>query len=156
MRVYRGGLLDVGERRMWVRGRPAGDSTVLESSQLRQGDLSSATQAIRRGSGVAVSSDFASEHHLKLGGAMTLAERRPVRCALTVAAITTNSGWPAGAITISANDYSRYWNTNDAAALEVSLQAGGEPGAGPQARSSRRSPPPIRGWRCARRANAKR
>ena len=67
MRVYRGGLLDVGERRMWVRGRPAGDSLVVEPSQLRHGNLARATRLIEAGSAVAVSSDYASEHHLRVG-----------------------------------------------------------------------------------------
>jgi putative ABC transport system permease protein len=129
VRMYRGGLLDVGERRMWVRGRPAGDSTVIESSQLRQGNLASATRLIRQGTGVAISSDYAGEHHLRVGSAMAL--RTPSGPAhLTVVAIVTNSGWPAGAITLSASDYSRWWKTTGAAALEVSLKAGVSPTQG--------------------------
>lgn len=129
VRVYQGGLLDVGERRMWVRARPAGDSTVLEASQLRQGGLASATRLIRQGSGVALSSDYAGEHHLRVGSAVTLrTPSGPAR--LTVAAVVTNSGWPAGAITLSASDYRRYWETTDAAALEVSLKAGVSPARG--------------------------
>jgi putative ABC transport system permease protein len=132
VRVYRGGLLDVGERRMWVRGRPAGDSTVIESSQLRQGNLATATRLIRQGVGVAISSDYASEHHLRVGSQMALGTPSgPAR--LTVAAVATNSGWPAGAITISASDYSRYWKTTDAAALEVSLKVGVSPAQGRRA-----------------------
>jgi putative ABC transport system permease protein len=50
-----------------------------------------------------------------------------------VAAVVTNSGWPAGAITLSANDYSRYWRTRNAAALEVSLRAGVSPAQGRKA-----------------------
>ena len=65
VRVYQGGLLDVGERRMWVRGRPAGDRVVIEPSQLRHGNLASATRLIRRGGWAAVSSDYAREHHLQ-------------------------------------------------------------------------------------------
>lgn len=123
VRVYRGGLLDVGQRRMWVRGRPAGDRVVIEPSQLREGNLSAATRLLRAGGAVAVSSDYAGEHHLRLGSRMTLpTPSGPAR--LTVAAIATNSGWPAGAITLSASDYARYWDTTDAAALEVSLRPG--------------------------------
>jgi putative ABC transport system permease protein len=126
VRVYRGGLLDVGERRMWVRGRPAGDGIVIEPSQLREGSLASATRLIREGSGAAISSDYAGEHHLKVGSVLSLpTPSGPAH--FTVAAIATNSGWPAGAITISASDYSRDWKTTDAAALEVSLQAGTSP-----------------------------
>jgi putative ABC transport system permease protein len=132
VRIYRGGLLDVGERRMWVRGRPAGDGVVIEPSQLRHGNLASATRLIRQGSGVAVSSDYASEHHLRVGSVSSLpTPSGPVH--LTVAAIATNSGWPAGAITISASDYSRYWMSSDAAALEVSLKAGVSPAQGRRA-----------------------
>jgi putative ABC transport system permease protein len=129
VRIYRGALLDVGERRMWVRGRPAGDSSVIEPSQLRQGDLGSATRLIEQGSGAAISSDYAGEHHLRVGSELSLpTPTGPAR--LTVAAIDTNSGWPAGAITISASAYSRYWNTTGAAALEVSLRPGVSPGQG--------------------------
>ena len=132
VRVYRGGLLDVGERRMWVRGRPAGDSIAIEPSQLRHGNLTSATRAIEAGGAVAVSSDYAGEHHLLLGSVMTLGTPSgPV--ALRVAAIATNSGWPAGAITISASDYARYWRSSDAAALEVSLKPGVSPARGRRA-----------------------
>ncbi len=126
VRVYRGGLLDVGERRMWVRGRPAGDSTVIEPSQLREGDPARATRLIEQGGGVAISSDYAGEHHLRVGSEVSL--RTPSgRARLTVAAVMTNSGWPAGAITLSASDYRRYWMTTAAAALEVTLQPGSSP-----------------------------
>jgi putative ABC transport system permease protein len=132
VRVYRGGLLDVGERRMWVRGRPAGDSIMIEPSQLRQGELASATRAIELGGAVAVSSDYAGEHRLRVGSPMTLpTPSGPV--ALRVVAIATNSGWPAGAITIGASDYARYWRSSDAAALEVSLRSGVSPARGRRA-----------------------
>ena len=129
VRVYRGGLLDIGERRAWVRARPAGDSITIEPSQLRHGNLAGATRLIEAGGAAAVSSDYADEHHLLLGSRTTLpTPSGPAR--LTVAAIATNSGWPAGAITISANDYARYWMSTDAAALEVSLKAGVSPARG--------------------------
>ena len=114
---------------MWVRARPAGDRIEIEPSQLRQGDLASATRLIRQGGGVAVSSDYASEHHLKVGSVLSLPTPSGP-AAMRVAAIATNSGWPAGAITISASDYSRYWETTDAAALEVSLKAATSPQQG--------------------------
>lgn len=132
VRVYRGGLLDVGERRMWVRARPSGDATVLESSQLLHGDYATATRLIRGGGWAAVSSDFADERHLHVGGSFTLpTPSGPAR--MGVAAITTNSGWPAGAITLSADDYARLWRTTDAAALEVNLKPGVSAAAGRRA-----------------------
>lgn len=132
VRVYRGGLLDVGERRMWVRAKPATDASVLEASQVVHGDYASATKLIRAGGWAAVSSDFADERHLHVGGYFLLPT--PSGAArLGVAAITTNSGWPAGAITLSGPDYARLWHTTDAAALEVSLGPGVSPAAGRRA-----------------------
>ncbi len=132
VRVYRGGLLDVGERRLWVRARPSTDASMIEASQLLHGDYLTATRLIRAGSAAAVSSDFASEHHLHLGGSFELPT--PTGSSrLSVAAITTNSGWPPGAITLSAATYARLWGSLDAAALEVNLKPGVTPAAGRRA-----------------------
>ncbi len=132
VRVYQGGLLDVGERRMWVRARPSGDASAIEASQLLHGDYASATSELRAGGWAAVSSDFAEERHLRVGGSFALPTPSGVE-RLRVAAITTNSGWPAGAITLGAADYGRYWRTSEAAALEVSLKPGVSPAAGRRA-----------------------
>jgi putative ABC transport system permease protein len=132
VRVYQGGLLDVGARRMWVRARPPGDSAMLESSQLLEGNLDLATRLMRQGGWAAVSREYAEEHDLRVGGSLLLpTPSGPVR--LGVAAILTNSGWPAGAVTLDANDYRRYWQTGDAAALEVALKPGVSPARGRRA-----------------------
>ncbi len=129
VRVYRGGLLDVGERRMWVRARPPGDPTMLESSQLLVGNYALATRRLREGGWVAVSREFAEEHRLGVGSPLSLptpSGPAPLR----VAAVMTNSGWPAGALTLGARDYSRYFGASDAAALEVNLAPGVSPAQG--------------------------
>jgi putative ABC transport system permease protein len=120
VRVYQGGLLDVGQRRMWVRARPAGDSTMFEASQLVHGNYAKATRLIRQGGWAAISSGLAEERHAHVGGEISIptpsgSER------FGVAAIVTNSGWPPGAITLSSSDYSRWWQTGEGAALEVNL-----------------------------------
>ena len=123
MRDYQGGLLDVGARRMWVRARPPEDPAMLESSQLLEGGYALATRRIRAGGWVAVSSEFAAEHRLAVGSPLSLptpSGPAPLR----VAAITTNSGWPAGALTLSARDYSRWFGAAYVAALEVDLAPG--------------------------------
>jgi putative ABC transport system permease protein len=102
---------------------------VIEPSQLRKGNLDGAIRLIRQGSGVAISSDYAGEHRLRVGSVVALPTPSGPAL-LTVAAIVTNSGWPAGAITISASNYGRYWKTADAAALEVSLKEGASPTLG--------------------------
>jgi putative ABC transport system permease protein len=132
VRIYRGGLLDVGERRMWVRARPPGDPAMLEASQLLAGDYARATARIRAGGWAAVSREFAEERGLAVGSALSLpTPSGPER--VRIAAITTNSGWPAGALTLNARDYSRWFGSADAAALEVSLPPGVSPAQGRRA-----------------------
>ena len=132
VRSYQGGLLDVGPRRLWLRARPPGDGAMLEASQLVSGNLARASALIRGGGWAAVSTGFAGEHHLRVGGSFLLPT--PTGSArLGVAAITTNSGWPPGAITINSGDYRRDWLSTDAAALEVNL------GPGVDERSARRT-----------------
>jgi putative ABC transport system permease protein len=132
VRVYQGTLADVGTRRLWVRARSPADSAMLESSQIVSGDFARADALIRHGGWAAVSNEFAGEHHLRLGGTFQLPT--PSGTAhLRLAAITTNSGWPAGTVTLNANDYSRLWKTSEAAALEVSLRPGVSPAAGVRA-----------------------
>lgn len=126
VRVYRGGLLDLGARRMWVRARPAADRMMVEASQVIEGNPARADAEIAAGGWVALSSAYADERHLRLGrrfGLPTPTGVVPVR----LAAVMTNSGWPPGTITISAADYARWWGSGDAAALEVELK----PGVGP-------------------------
>lgn len=123
VRVYRGGLIDVGGRRLWVRARATGDPAMFESSQLLSGSFARASALIRHGGWAAVSSEFAAEHHVTVGNRFEL----PTPSGFVhprVAAITTNSGWPAGTITLSGPDYSRWWDTTEATALEVDLRAG--------------------------------
>jgi putative ABC transport system permease protein len=132
VRIYRGGLSDVGSRRMWVRARVSSDPTVLESSQLLQGDFARAQGLIRSGGWAAVSIDFADERHLHLGSMFdfpTPSGPAPLR----VAAITTNGGWPAGAITLGGAEYARWWGGGEATALEVTLRAGVSPQTGARA-----------------------
>jgi putative ABC transport system permease protein len=120
VRAYQGGLLDVGARRLWVRARPPTDNAMLEASQIVSGSYGRATELIRGGGWAAISAGFADERHLRVGNSFLL----PTPSGLArfgVAATMTNSGWPAGAITIGTSDYRRYWQTADAAALEVSL-----------------------------------
>ncbi len=132
VRAYQGGLLDDGSRRLWIRARPPSDPWMLQASQLVKGDLSRATELLRRGGWAAVPEGFAAEHHLQVGSPFTLpapAGPAPLR----VAAITTNVGWPPGGITLSTITYRRYWQTTDPAALEVSLAPGVTPASGRRA-----------------------
>jgi putative ABC transport system permease protein len=132
VRKYQGELLDVGTRRLWIRARPAGDSTLIQASQLLHGNLAQATRRIRGGGWAAVSNGFAEERHLHVDSVFALPT--PSGAAeLRVAAITTNAGWPPGAITINDDDYERYFESTQPTALEVNLKPGVSPQAGKRA-----------------------
>lgn len=132
VRSYQGGLLDVGTRRLWIRARPPQDAPMVEASQLLHGYPAQTTQLLRRGGWAAISSAFADERHLHIGGTFSLPTPSGTATFKT-AAIMTNSGWPPGTITINSHDYSRYWQTDDPSALEVSLLPGVSATAGRRA-----------------------
>jgi len=120
VRVYQGGLLDIGSRRLWIRARPSTDNRIIQASQLLHGNLAQGTMLIRKGGWAAVSNSFATEYHLSVGNVFTLPTPSG-NAGFRVAAITTNVGWSPGAITINTNDYRRFWHTSDPTALEVNL-----------------------------------
>lgn len=121
--VYQGAYLDDGSRLLWIRARPPNSPEILPSSQLLQGDLAHASALLRRSGWTAVSNAFADEHHLRVGGTFTLPT--PTGTArFGVAAITTNLGWPPGAITINTTDFRRWWSTTDPTALAIDLKPG--------------------------------
>jgi putative ABC transport system permease protein len=129
VRAYQGDMLTVGTRRLWIRARPPSDSRMIQASQLLQGDLVVATRRMRQKGWAVISNGFADEHRLRLGQTFVLPT--PSGAAqLRVAAITTNVGWPPGAITLNTTDYRRYWHTVNPTALEVNLQPGLAPLAG--------------------------
>jgi putative ABC transport system permease protein len=132
VRVYQGGFLDVGRRRLWIVARPNGDDRPIPASQLLHGNEQRATRRLREGGWATVSSGFAAEHRLELGSRFVLPT--PAGSApFAVAAITTNLGWSPGAVIVSAPDYRRYWQTAQPSALEVSLKPGVSEAAGRRA-----------------------
>lgn len=132
VRVFQGGLLDVGSRRLWVRARPPEDRVILQRSQMIEGGYERATSEIRAGGSAAISEGLAAEMHLRVGSELTLpTPSGPAK--LRVAAVTTNAGWPPGAITLSAVDYRRWWHSDEPAAIEVSLARGVSAAAGARA-----------------------
>ncbi len=133
--VYQGSYLADGSRLLWIRARPLNSPAFLPSSQLLQGNLAHASTLLNHGDWTAVSNAFADEHHLHIGDTFTLPT--PAGTArFAVAAITTNLGWPPGAITLNTTDYRRWWNTTDPTALAVDLKPGVSLGAGKRAVSA--------------------
>lgn len=135
VRVYQGAYLDDGSRLLWIRARPPNDVGILPSSQLLQGNPLRAAALLSRGGWAAVSGAFAEEHHLNIGDTFSLPT--PTGTArFGVAAITTNLGWPPGAITLSTAEYRRWWRSADPTALAIDLKRGVSPQAGKRAVSA--------------------
>jgi putative ABC transport system permease protein len=120
VRVYRGGLLDWGERRVWVIAPPAQASPLLPRTQLPEGLLP--TRRVRGGGWVVLSQAIAEEHHLQIGARVTLPT--PVPSTFRVAALSTNIGWAPGAVIMTAPEYARAWGSTDASAYNVLLDPG--------------------------------
>jgi putative ABC transport system permease protein len=121
----RGGLLDYEARRIWVLAPPFTVANPIPSNQLVRGDLATATARIRAGGWAVVSQALASAHHLHIGESFVLPAPRPTT--LRVAALSTNLGWPPGAIIMSAADYASAWESLDPSAYDVTLTPGVSP-----------------------------
>ena len=122
VRLYRGGLLDIGERRVWVIAPPRESTPLLPASQIVEGNVMRAEEEVRSGDWMVVSQAIANEHHLHVGDSFALPT--PVPSIFKVAAIGTNIGWAPGAIIMNADDYARAWGSADASAYNVLLSAG--------------------------------
>jgi putative ABC transport system permease protein len=122
VRLYRGGLLDIGERRVWVIAPPRASSPLLPPSQIVEGNAAQAEAEVRSGDWMVVSQAIANEHHLHVGDSFALPT--PVPSIFKVAAIGTNIGWAPGAIIMNADDYARSWGSADASAYNVLLSPG--------------------------------
>jgi len=125
VRRYRGGFLDFDGRRVWVIARSAADRTLVPASQLVRGQLAGASERLQEGGWVVVSEQIARAHHVGLGDQIAIptptGTLRP-----RVAALTTNLGWPPGAIILGAADYRRAWASPAPTALEVDIAPGAD------------------------------
>jgi putative ABC transport system permease protein len=115
--VYRGGFLDYGDRRVWVSAQPSTQVHMVYRHQLVQGKLALANARVRAGGWAVISKALADEHHLHIGSLFRLPSPRPTT--FRVAALSTNVGWPPGAVIINAADYARAWESTDASAYEI-------------------------------------
>jgi putative ABC transport system permease protein len=123
--LYRGGFLDVGERRVWVTAPPRNATQPVPSSQLGGEDLALATTRFRAGGWVVVSQAVAAQEHLHVGDTFILPSPRPTR--FRVAALSTNAGWSPGMIVLNSQDYARAWASQDASAYAIVLEPGASP-----------------------------
>ncbi len=120
--IYRGGFLNIGDRRVWVIAPPRSSPQPIPANQITTGDLSLATARIRGRGWAILSQAIADEHHLRVGQAFTLPSPRPTT--FRVAGFSTNGGWPPGAVIINATDYAQAWGSNEASAYNIVLSPG--------------------------------
>jgi putative ABC transport system permease protein len=105
--VYHASFLDYGERRVWVLAPPSAAANPIPPSQLVRGEVAHATALLRGGGWAVISQVVAQEQHLRVGQSFTLPAPFPET--LRVAALSTNLGWPPGAIVLSTRDYLHGW-----------------------------------------------
>ncbi len=122
VQVYRGGLLDWGERKVWVIAPPAEATSLLPATQLVEGAAAKATARLRNGGWVVLSQALAQEHHLRIGERVTLPT--PIPRTVRVAALSTNIGWAPGAMIMTAGEYASAWGSSDASAYDILLAPG--------------------------------
>jgi putative ABC transport system permease protein len=119
---YHAGFLDYGDRRLWVLAPPSTATSPIPPSQLLRGGVARATELLRAGGWAVVSQVVADQHHLQVGQSFTLPA--PIPQKLRVAGLSTNLGWPPGAIVLSTRDYVRGWGSESASAYNVMLTSG--------------------------------
>jgi putative ABC transport system permease protein len=120
--LYRGSFLDWGRQRLWVLAQPSSAVEPVPVSQIVSGNPALATRRIRQGGWAVLSEAVAAEHHLHVGQTFVLASPRALR--LRVAALSTNLGWPPGALIVNASDYAQAWASGYPSAYEIQTKLG--------------------------------
>ena len=123
--VYRGGFLNVGERRLWVIAPPAQSQKPIPAGQLTEGNINVVNRRLHAGGWAVLSEAVAHEMHLHIGESFVLPAPHPTRFRL--AGLSTNGGWPPGALIINASDYAHAWDSDAASALNIKTTDGTSP-----------------------------
>jgi putative ABC transport system permease protein len=126
--TFQGGFLELGDRRAWVIARPAGSNSSVLRSQTIHGSWPVAVRRLGEGGWIAVSEQIAEQHHVKVGGILTLPTPSGEE-SFRIAATTTNLAWSPGVIFMGTADYSRLWKTTAPSALGVTLTGTASPAA---------------------------
>ncbi len=126
--LYRGGLLDYGQRRLLVIAPPLSAGTMLPLGQLSGTGVRQAERRVRGGGWLVMSRGIAEEHHLRVGQVVTMPTPDPTP--MRIAALSTNIGWEPGSIVMSSPSYAHAWGSTDASAYAIQLAPGVTPGDG--------------------------
>jgi putative ABC transport system permease protein len=121
--VLQSEFMNMTNRRVVIVARPPGTGRELLDSQIVAGSPSYAHARLQEGGWVAVSKPIAEEQHANIGNTIKLPTPTGT-AAFKLAALTTNFGWPGGAVLMSTADYSSRWATNAPSALAIDLGPG--------------------------------
>jgi putative ABC transport system permease protein len=123
VRSYRGSFFDWGDRRVWVLAPSAGVAAPVPPSQVGDvKDRARANDRIRAGGWAVLSRQLAEDRGLSVGERFTLPA--PVPFELRVAALSTNLGWPPGAMILNADDYAHGWGSAASSAYQLTVAPG--------------------------------
>jgi putative ABC transport system permease protein len=123
--LYRSSFLDWGSRRVWVLAPQQTAAQPISASQLVQGQSAAVAARIRAGGWIVASQALVSENHLHIGQSFILPS--PLPTTLRLAAVSTNLGWPPGAIVLGAGDYAHAWASDDPSAYLIKLAPNASP-----------------------------
>jgi putative ABC transport system permease protein len=120
--IYRGSFMNWDDRRLWILAPPSSSSQMIPPSEIVGGNLVLAEARLRGGGWAVVSRELAVEHGLHVGQAFVLPSPEPRT--FRVAALSTNLGWPPGAIIVNSQDYAHAWGSSEPSAYEIDTQPG--------------------------------
>jgi putative ABC transport system permease protein len=123
VRRYRGGMLDLPDRRVWLVARPPDDREIVPSTQVVHGDAEAAERRLHAHGWATLSQTIATDLHVGVGDRFTLPTPNG-RLRMRLAATTTNLGWGSGAVVLNTRDYRRGWSMTAISAVEVDLAPG--------------------------------
>jgi putative ABC transport system permease protein len=123
--AYRGSFMDWGDRRLWILAPPSTSQRVIPPSEVASGELALAQSRLRKGGWAVLSRGLAAEHGLHVGEPFVLPSPEPQT--FRVAALSTNLGWPPGAVILNSRDYARAWGSDEPSAYEIDLQPQARP-----------------------------
>lgn len=121
--VLQSEFMNMANRRIVIIARPPGTGQEVLRTQILVGDYATARKRLREGGWVAVSKQVAEEQHVHIGQTLVLPTPTGTST-FRLAALTTNFGWPGGAVLMNTTDYSHLWATDAPSALAVSVTPG--------------------------------
>ncbi len=116
-------FMNMEHRRVVILARPAGTGQEVLRTQTVAGNFSSARKRLRERGWVTLSKQIAEEQHASVGQTVKLPTPTGTT-SMRLAALTTNFGWPGGAILMNTADYSHLWATSAPSAFAIDLAPG--------------------------------